>query len=51
MIDATLKAQSQQLALHAISSEELATQYLDRIEALNPLLNAFISVDREQTLL
>lgn len=29
---------------------ELATQYLDRIEALNPRLNAFISLDRAKTL-
>lgn len=50
MINATLKALSQQLADKAVSSEELAQQYLDRIEALNPTLNAFITVDREKTL-
>jgi aspartyl-tRNA(Asn)/glutamyl-tRNA(Gln) amidotransferase subunit A len=50
MINATLKALSQQLAAKAISSEELAGLYLDRIEALNPSLNAFITVDRDKTL-
>jgi aspartyl-tRNA(Asn)/glutamyl-tRNA(Gln) amidotransferase subunit A len=39
-------------ALHSkkISSVELATLFLERIERLNPLLNAFISVDRDKTL-
>ncbi|WP_028536703.1 Asp-tRNA(Asn)/Glu-tRNA(Gln) amidotransferase subunit GatA [Paludibacterium yongneupense] len=50
MINSTLKALSQQLAAKAISSEELAGLYLDRIEAANPLLNAFITVDRERSL-
>jgi len=50
MINATLKALSQQLAAKTISSEELAGHYLDRIEALNPELNAFITLDRERTL-
>ncbi|HJU50452.1 MAG TPA: Asp-tRNA(Asn)/Glu-tRNA(Gln) amidotransferase subunit GatA [Pseudogulbenkiania sp.] len=50
MINATLKALSQQLAAKAVSSEELAGLYLDRIAALNPALNAFISVDRDKTL-
>jgi aspartyl-tRNA(Asn)/glutamyl-tRNA(Gln) amidotransferase subunit A len=50
MINATLKTLSQQLAAHAISSEELAGLYLERIAALNPALNAFITVEREQTL-
>lgn len=50
MIQTTLKALSQQLATKAISSEELARQYLDRIEAKNPALNAFITVDRDKTL-
>ncbi|MBV8048326.1 MAG: Asp-tRNA(Asn)/Glu-tRNA(Gln) amidotransferase subunit GatA [Paludibacterium sp.] len=51
MINATLKALSQQLAAGAVSSEELARHYLDRIDALNPVLNAFITVDRDKTLL
>jgi aspartyl-tRNA(Asn)/glutamyl-tRNA(Gln) amidotransferase subunit A len=50
MINATLKALSQQLAAKKISSEELSGLYLDRIEALNPALNAFITVDKEKTL-
>jgi len=50
MINATLKALSQQLAAKAISSEELTGQYLDRIEALNPEFNAFITLDREKSL-
>ncbi|OWY40898.1 Asp-tRNA(Asn)/Glu-tRNA(Gln) amidotransferase GatCAB subunit A [Xenophilus sp. AP218F] len=50
MTEATLKQLSQQLAAKQVSSVELATQYLDRIEALNPALNAFITVDREKTL-
>jgi aspartyl-tRNA(Asn)/glutamyl-tRNA(Gln) amidotransferase subunit A len=50
MINDTLKALSQQLADKAVSGEELATAYLDRIEALNPALNAFITLDRDKTL-
>jgi aspartyl-tRNA(Asn)/glutamyl-tRNA(Gln) amidotransferase subunit A len=50
MINSTLKALSQQLAAKAISSEELAGLYLDRIEASQARLNAFITVDRERTL-
>lgn len=50
MINATLKALSQQLAAKTISSEELSGLYLDRIEALNPALNAFITLDKEKTL-
>ena len=33
-----------------VSAVELATLFLDRIEQLNPALNAFITVDREKTL-
>ncbi|MGL6070110.1 Asp-tRNA(Asn)/Glu-tRNA(Gln) amidotransferase subunit GatA [Craterilacuibacter sp.] len=50
MIQATLKQLSQQLADKKVSAVELAAAYLDRIEALNPELNAFITVDREKTL-
>ncbi|WP_293759669.1 Asp-tRNA(Asn)/Glu-tRNA(Gln) amidotransferase subunit GatA [uncultured Aquitalea sp.] len=50
MTKATLKQLSQQLAAGAVSGVELATQYLDRIEALNPQLNAVITVDRAKTL-
>jgi aspartyl-tRNA(Asn)/glutamyl-tRNA(Gln) amidotransferase subunit A len=50
MINATLKALSQQLAAKKLSSEELSGLYLDRIEALDPQLHAFITVDRDKTL-
>ncbi|WP_031296452.1 Asp-tRNA(Asn)/Glu-tRNA(Gln) amidotransferase subunit GatA [Pseudogulbenkiania ferrooxidans] len=50
MTQATLKQLSQQLAAKQVSSVELASQYLDRIEALNPQLNAIVTVDREKTL-
>ena len=39
-----------QLAAKQISSRELAQTYLDRIAALNPAINAFITVDAEKTL-
>jgi len=38
------------LASKVISSVELTTLFLDRIERLNPTLNAFITVDRDRTL-
>ncbi|MBP4051569.1 Asp-tRNA(Asn)/Glu-tRNA(Gln) amidotransferase subunit GatA [Chromobacterium violaceum] len=50
MTQATLKQLSQQLTAKQVSSVELASQYLDRIEALNPQLNAIVTVDREKTL-
>ncbi|MHB1052229.1 MAG: Asp-tRNA(Asn)/Glu-tRNA(Gln) amidotransferase subunit GatA [Thiobacillus sp.] len=50
MSDASLSALAAQLAAKQVSSCELAQQYLDRIEALNPLLNAFITVDADKTL-
>ena len=50
MTQATLKQLSQQLAAKQVSSVELASQYLDRIEALNPQLNAIVTTDREKTL-
>ncbi|GGY09237.1 Asp-tRNA(Asn)/Glu-tRNA(Gln) amidotransferase subunit GatA [Paludibacterium paludis] len=50
MINATLKTLSAELAAGRVSALELAGLYLDRIEALNPALNALISVDRERTL-
>ncbi|MEN2427415.1 Asp-tRNA(Asn)/Glu-tRNA(Gln) amidotransferase subunit GatA [Chromobacterium vaccinii] len=50
MTQATLKQLSQQLAAKQVSSVELAGQYLDRIEALNPQLNAIVTTDREKTL-
>ncbi|PKO82815.1 MAG: Asp-tRNA(Asn)/Glu-tRNA(Gln) amidotransferase GatCAB subunit A, partial [Betaproteobacteria bacterium HGW-Betaproteobacteria-11] len=50
MIDASLKELSAALAAKKISAVELATLFLDRIERLNPRLNAFITLDREKTL-
>jgi aspartyl-tRNA(Asn)/glutamyl-tRNA(Gln) amidotransferase subunit A len=50
MINASLKQLAAALAGKRISAVELATLFLDRIERLNPQLNAFISVDREKTL-
>ena len=50
MIDASLKQLSAALAKKEISSVELAALFLDRIEKLNPTLNAFITVDRAKTL-
>jgi aspartyl-tRNA(Asn)/glutamyl-tRNA(Gln) amidotransferase subunit A len=50
MINASLKELSAALAQRKVSSVELATLFLDRIERLNPTLNAFITIDREKTL-
>jgi aspartyl-tRNA(Asn)/glutamyl-tRNA(Gln) amidotransferase subunit A len=50
MINKSLKQLAQALAAKQISSVELATLFLDRIERLNPTLNAFVTVDREKSL-
>jgi aspartyl-tRNA(Asn)/glutamyl-tRNA(Gln) amidotransferase subunit A len=50
MINASLRELSAALAAKKISSVELTTLFLDRIERLNPTLNAFITVDRDKTL-
>ncbi len=50
MIDASLKELAQALAAKRISSVELSTLFLDRIERLNPVFNAFVTVDREKSL-
>ncbi len=44
MIHATLKELTRALAARELSSRELVSAYLDRIAAVNPTLNAFISV-------
>ncbi|MFP5380812.1 MAG: Asp-tRNA(Asn)/Glu-tRNA(Gln) amidotransferase subunit GatA [Gammaproteobacteria bacterium] len=49
--DTSVSALAAQLAAKQVSSRELAQAYLDRIAALNPTLNAFITVDPEKTLL
>ena len=50
MINSSLKQLSAALAAKKISSVELTTLFLDRIERLNPALNAFVATDREKTL-
>ncbi|MDO8930767.1 MAG: Asp-tRNA(Asn)/Glu-tRNA(Gln) amidotransferase GatCAB subunit A, partial [Rhodocyclaceae bacterium] len=50
MIHASLKELAAALAQKKISAAELATLFLDRIEKLNPELNAFITLDRDRTL-
>ena len=50
MIAASLKELSQALAAKQVSSVELATLFLDRIERLNPEINAFVTIDREKSL-
>jgi aspartyl-tRNA(Asn)/glutamyl-tRNA(Gln) amidotransferase subunit A len=49
--DTPLSALAAQLAAKQISSRELAQTYLDRIAALNPSINAFVTVDADKTLL
>lgn len=50
MINASLKELSQALAAKQISSVELTGLYLQRIETLNPQLNAFITTDSQRSL-
>jgi aspartyl-tRNA(Asn)/glutamyl-tRNA(Gln) amidotransferase subunit A len=50
MINASLKQLSQALAAKQISSVELTHLFLDRINRLNPTLNAFVTVDAEKSL-
>lgn len=50
MIHASLKELSLALANKSISAVELATLFLDRIDRLNPTLNAFITLDHDKTL-
>ncbi len=50
MIDASLKELGAALAGKKISAVELADLFLARIEARNPVLNAFISIEREKTM-
>ncbi|AVR87086.1 Asp-tRNA(Asn)/Glu-tRNA(Gln) amidotransferase subunit GatA [Thauera aromatica] len=50
MINASLTELRRALDRRQISSVELATLFLDRIDALNPQLNAFITVDRDGAL-
>ena len=50
MIDSSLKQLSAALAAGQVSAVELAGSFLDRIERLNPRINAFVTLDRERTL-
>jgi aspartyl-tRNA(Asn)/glutamyl-tRNA(Gln) amidotransferase subunit A len=50
MINASLKELSNALGAGMISSTELTQDYLSRIDALNPRINAFITLDRDKTL-
>ena len=50
MINSSLKELAAALAGKKISSVELTTLFLDRIEKLNPTLNAFVTVDRDKAL-
>ena len=50
MINASLKQLSQALAAKQISSVELTQLFLDRIDRLNPSLNAFVTVNAEKSL-
>jgi len=50
MINSSLKQLSSQLAAKKISSVELTQLYLDRINSLNPDLNAYVTLDAEVTL-
>jgi aspartyl-tRNA(Asn)/glutamyl-tRNA(Gln) amidotransferase subunit A len=50
MSDTSLSKLAAQLAGKQLSSRELAQSYLDRIAALNPSINAFITLDAEKTL-
>ena len=50
MIQASLTELAAALGARKISSVELTTLFLDRIDALNPTLNAFITVDHDGAL-
>jgi aspartyl-tRNA(Asn)/glutamyl-tRNA(Gln) amidotransferase subunit A len=50
MINSSLRQLAAALAEKKISSVELTTLFLERIEKHNPALNAFVSTDREKTL-
>ncbi len=50
MINSSLKELATALATRKISSVELTTLFLDRIERYNPALNAFVTIDRDKAL-
>ncbi len=50
LINASLKELGAALAEKKVSSVELTTLFLERIEKFNPTLNAFVTVDRDKAL-
>jgi len=50
MINSSLKALGQMLAKKEVSSVELTQTFLNRIDALNPQINAYIALDKDKTL-
>lgn len=50
MINATIKELSAALSTHQISSQELTTLFLNRIDRINPILNAMVTIDKEKTI-
>ena len=50
MINSSLKTLAQMLANKEISSVELTQTFLNRIDALNPTINAYIALDQDKTL-
>jgi aspartyl-tRNA(Asn)/glutamyl-tRNA(Gln) amidotransferase subunit A len=50
VVTAPIASLAKALASRRLSSVELTTSVLDRVDALNPRLNAFLTVDRERAL-
>ncbi|MBM3351191.1 MAG: Asp-tRNA(Asn)/Glu-tRNA(Gln) amidotransferase subunit GatA [Betaproteobacteria bacterium] len=50
MINSSLQTLSQMLADKQISSVELTQTFLDRIDALNPEINAYVALDKERSI-
>lgn len=50
MINSSLKTLSQMLAKKEVSSVELTQAFLNRIDALNPQINAYIALDKDKSL-
>lgn len=50
MINCSLKALGQMLAKKQVSSVELTQEFLNRIDTLNPEINAYIALDKDKSL-
>jgi len=50
LANSSLRELADSLARKQVSAVELATLFLDRIDRINPSLNAFIALDRDKTL-